>query len=514
MPTLPRRLTPLLCALACAAVFAASPSTAATARPPNVIIIYGDDVGYGDLSCYGAKAVSTPHVDRLARAGLRFTSGYATAATCTPSRFSLLTGEYAFRQKGTGVLPGDASLIIPPDRTTLPKVLRAAGYRTGVVGKWHLGLGAAKETFDWNGDIKPGPLEVGFDYSFIMAATGDRVPCVYVENHKIVGADPKDPITVRYGQPFPGQPTGITERDTLRMDWSHGHNNSVVNGVGRIGFMLGGMKARWVDEDMADVFTQHALDFIRREKDRPFFLYFATHDIHVPRLPHPRFAGKTTMGPRGDAIVEFDFQVGAILDELDRLGLTENTLVILSSDNGPVIDDGYKDRAVELLGDHKPAGPFRGGKYSRFEAGTRVPFIVRWPARVKPGVSDAIVSQMDLIASFAALTGRKLAPADGPDSINVLPALLGESPVGRDHVVIHANKLAIRAGDWKYIEPSPGVAVNVNTNTETANSPQPQLYHLALDPGETKNLAAAEPARTAELAARLAAIAKASLPRP
>jgi arylsulfatase A-like enzyme len=514
MPTLPRRRFFLLGTLACAAGLVAPPAHAATARLPNIVYIYGDDVGYGDVSCYGAKAVSTPNVDRLARAGIRFTGAYATSATCTPSRFSLLTGEYAFRQKGTGVLPGDAALIISTDRATLPKVLRAAGYRTGVVGKWHLGLGTGATELDWNADIKPGPLEIGFDYSFIMAATGDRVPCVYVENHKIVGTDPKDPIKVSYANAFPGEPTGVTERDTLRMDWSHGHNNSIVNGVGRIGYMLGGKQARWVDEDMVDVFCEHGLDFIRREKDHPFFLYYATHDIHVPRMPNKRFVGKTTMGPRGDAIVEFDFQVGAILDELEKLGLTENTLVILSSDNGPVIDDGYKDRAVELLGNHKPAGPFRGGKYSRFEGGTRVPFIVRWPARVKPGVSAAIVSQMDLLASFAALTGQKLAPTDGPDSVNILPALLGESPVGRDHVVEYANKLAIRVGDWKYIEPSPGVAVQVNTNTETANSPQPQLYNLALDPGEKQNLAAAEPARTAELAARLATIAKVSLPRP
>ncbi|MEO6245187.1 MAG: arylsulfatase [Opitutaceae bacterium] len=505
---------PALLLAACAFTFCADSLSAAAARQPNIIYIYADDIGYGDVSCYGAKAVSTPNVDRLARGGLRFTSGYATSGTCTPSRFSLLTGEYAFRQKGTGVLPGDAALIISPERATLPKVLRAGGYRTGVVGKWHLGLGANREKFDWNTDIKPGPLEIGFDYSFIMAATGDRVPCVYVENHKIVNADPKDPITVRYGQPFPGQPTGVTERDTLRMDWSHGHNNSIVNGVGRIGFMTGGKQALWVDEDMADVFLKHGLEFIRKEKDHPFFLYYATHDIHVPRLPHQRFVGKTTMGPRGDAIVEFDFQVGAILDELDRLGLTENTLVILSSDNGPVVDDGYKDRAVELLGDHKPAGPFRGGKYSRFEGGTRVPFIVRWPARVKPGVSDALVSQVDLMASFAALTGQTLAQADAPDSFNVLPALLGESRTGRDHIVEHATKLALRAGDWKYIEPAPGVALAVNTNTETANSLQPQLYNLALDPGEKRNLAAEQPQRVADLAARLTALQERGRSRP
>ena len=185
---------------------------------------------------------------------------------------------------------------------------------------------------------------------------------------------------------------------------------AVVNGIGRIGFMKGGKAALWKDEDMADTFTRKGVEFIERHKDQPFFLYFATHDIHVPRVPHPRFVGQTTMGARGDAIVQFDWCVGELLATLDRLQLTDNTLVILSSDNGPVLDDGYKDGAVEKLGDHKPAGPFRGGKYTIFEGGTRMPFVVRWPGRVKPGVSDALVSQVDFCASFAALAGQTSAP--------------------------------------------------------------------------------------------------------
>jgi arylsulfatase A-like enzyme len=266
---------------------------------------------------------------------------------------------------------------------------------------------------------------------------------------------------------------------------------------------------------MADTFTKAAVNFITREKDHPFFLYFATHDIHVPRVPHPRFVGKTDMGARGDAIVQFDWEVGEILAALERHGLTRDTLVILSSDNGPVIDDGYKDQAVERLGDHKPGAMLRGGKYSRFEAGTRVPFIVRWPGSVKPGTTDALVSQVDLLASFAALTGQKLGEKDAPDSLDMTAALLGTSPRGRENLVEHAGRLALREGNWKYIAPAPqAVAVQKNTNTETANLPEPQLYDLATDIGERKNLAAAQPERTQAMADKLAAAQKAARTRP
>jgi len=485
-----------------------------SARPRNIVIIYADDLGYGDLSCYGAHRVSTPNVDRLAREGLRFTSAHTTSATCTPSRFALLSGEYPWRRDGTGVLPGDAALVIDTQRATLPAVLQRAGYATAAVGKWHLGLGAPNQAIDWNQPIAPGPREVGFDTSFIMAATADRVPCVYVENQRVVGLDPADPLRVSYKEPFPGEPTGVTDRAKLKLDWSHGHNMAVVNGIGRIGYFTGGRAAQWVDEDMADTFTRKAVDLINREKDRPFFLYFAPHDIHVPRVPHPRFVGRTAMGARGDAIVQFDWQVGEIFAALERHGLTRDTLVILSSDNGPVIDDGYQDGAVEKLGDHRPAAQLRGGKYSRFEAGTRVPLLVRWPARVRPGVSDALVSQVDFLATFAALTGQKLAAADAPDSLDQTAALIGESPHGRDYVIEHNNKLALREGTWKFIAPANGEAVAKFTATQTANLPVPQLYNLANDPGETKNLATAEPALSAAMAARLAALKMASRTRP
>ena len=481
---------------------------------PNIVLIYADDVGYGDFSSYGATSVKTPNVDRLAGQGIRFTNGYSSSSTCTPSRYSMLTGEYAFRKQGTGVLPGDAALIIEPGRVTLPSQLKRAGYTTAVVGKWHLGLGKGKENLDWNAEVKPGPLEIGFDYSFIMAATGDRVPTVYLENRSVVGLDPADRIKVSYDNPFDREPTGISHRSTLKMDWSHGHNNAVVNGIGRIGFMTGGKSALWVDEDMADVFTRKAVSFLEQQTDKPFFLYFATHDIHVPRVPHSRFAGKTSMGPRGDALVEFDWCVGEILKALDRRNFTKNTLIILTSDNGPVIDDGYKDGAVEKLGSHKPSGPLRGGKYSRFEAGTRVPFIVRWPARVKPGVSHALVSQVDLMASLAALTGQPLGNTEALDSIDVLAALLGQSKKGREHIVEHAGGLALRLGDWKYIEPRQGLKRSATTNIELGNDPEPQLYDLSKDPGEARNLAAQHPERVKNMETLLQKISRDGRSRP
>jgi len=482
-------------------------------KKPNILLIYADDLGYGDVGCNGAIAVKTPNVDRLANEGLRFTSGYCTSSTCTPSRYSLLTGEYAFRKQGTGVLPGDAALIVPTDRATLPSILKKSGYTTGIVGKWHLGLGAGRELIDWNAEIKPGPREVGFDYSFIMAATGDRVPCVFIENQRIVGLDPTDPIQVSYGKPIPGEPTGISERDHLKVDWSHGHNMAVVNGIGRIGFMKGGKAALWKDEDMADTFTRKGVEFIEHNKDKPFFLYFATHDIHVPRVPNARFVGKTTMGPRGDVIVQFDACVGELLATLDRLKLTRNTLVILSSDNGPVLDDGYKDGAVEKLGAHKPAGPFRGGKYTIWEGGTRMPFVVRWPGRVKPGVSDAVVSQVDFCASFAAMTGQQLGSNDAPDSFNVLPALLGESPTGREHVLEYSGRVAIRQGRWKFIPGLEG-AGGEKAGVKRGSKGEDALYDLAQDPAESNDVAGQHPELVEKLSRELARLREQRRSRP
>ena len=498
----------------CVMLFLAAGLHLCAAPLPNIVFIYADDLGYGDVGCYGATKVMTPNIDRLAREGLRFTDAHCTSATCTPSRYGLLTGEYPWRKKGTGVLPGDAALIIKPGRATLPSLLQKSGYTTAVVGKWHLGLGPGPGLTDWNASIEPGPLEIGFDYCFVMPATGDRVPCVYVENHLVVGLDPKDPIRVSFAQPLRDEPTGQDHPELLRVHSSHGHDMTIVNGISRIGYMTGGKSARWKDEDMADDFARKAVQFIERNQDKTFFLYFATHDIHVPRVPHPRFAGRTDMGPRGDAVAQLDWCTGEILKTLDRLKLAGNTLVIFTSDNGPVVDDGYQDDAVAKLDGHKPAGPLRGGKYSNFEGGTRVPFIVRWPAKVKPGVSDALVCQIDFLMSFAALTGQKLADTDAPDSCNVLPAMLGEAKTGRDYLVEHASALSLRQGQWKYIEPGTGPKVNRVTNTEMGNDSAGQLYNLADDLGETKNRASEHPERVKEMSTLLLKLREQGRSRP
>ena len=476
-----------------------------SARHPNIVVMYADDLGFGDVSCYGATALDTPNIDRLASEGLVFYHGYATAATCTPSRYSLLTGSYSWRNERAHILPGDAPLIIDPDTSTLPSVLKEAGYKTGVVGKWHLGIGEGNQ--NWNEPLPLTPLDIGFDYSYIMAATNDRVPCVYLDGRDVMGLDSSDPIEVEYdkNKPFPGLPTGKDNPELLKMKFHHGHDMSIVNGVSRIGYMRGGEAALWVDEDMADVFLEKAVSFVEENKDNPFFLYYAFHQPHVPRLPHPRFVGSTGLGPRGDAIAEMDWCVGEMLDALDRCGLKEDTIVVFSSDNGPVLNDGYYDEAVELCGDHRPAGPLRGGKYSMYDGGTRVPFIVSWPGNMETGESEALVSQVDFLASFAALAGVSLDADAGPDSVDVLDALLGQSDEGRAEIVLEGiqARTVLRQGDWVFIPPHQGPPVNTNVNIETGNSPVPQLYYLSDDIGQIENVASIHPDVAERMADRL-----------
>ena len=476
------------------------PKAESANEKPNIIIIYLDDLGYGDLSAYGATLIRTPNIDRLANEGLRFTNAYATSATCTPSRYALLTGTYPWRNENAKILPGTAPLLIGLDQMTLPKMLKTKGYNTGVVGKWHLGLGTGE--VDWNGRISPGPNEVGFDYAYIMAATQDRVPTVYIENGLVAGLEKDDPILVDYDKNFEGEPTGLENPEMLKMKWHHGHNNSIVNGIPRIGFMKGGEKAKWVDEDMADVFLAKAQKFIRENgKERnPFFLFYAMQQPHVPRTPHPRFAGLSGMGPRGDVIVEADWCVGELLKTLEEEGLLENTLLIFSSDNGPVLNDGYYDDAVEKLGEHRPAGPLRGGKYSLFEAGARVPFITYWKGRIQPGVSDAMVSQLDLLTSLATLVGSDIR-AD--DSMDMLSVLMGDSKMGREELILEAStRTALRSGDYVMIPPYGGPAVQTQVNIELGNDKEYQLYNLKTDIGQKKNIARKEPEVLAKLKER------------
>ena len=463
---------------------------------PNVVMIYADDLGFGDLECYGAIGVKTPNVNRLSDNGVRFTNAHAVASTSTPSRYSLLTGEYPWRKSGTDVAAGDAAMIISPDQYTVADVFKEAGYTTAAFGKWHLGLGSQTGKQDWNAPITPALGDIGFDYSYIMAATADRVPCVFIENGSVANYDPSAPIYVNYNKNFEGEPTGKDNPELLyNLKSSHGHNYSIVNGIGRIGYMKGGGKALWKDENIADSITAHAVDFIKENSDKPFFMYFATNDVHVPRFPHPRFRGQSEMGLRGDAIVQFDWSVGEIVRALEEQGLLENTLIILTSDNGPVLDDGYVDQAEELVGDHSPTGGLRGGKYSAFEGGTRVPFIVHWPAVIKEqGVRNSLVSQIDFLDVMAGIAGVGNGESLSTDGFPGEAATwFGDDEQGRPYAIGMAQNhtLTLCTAGWKFVEPKGGpTMIQWGPKIETGYSTNPQIFkHVNGEFDENRNMA-------------------------
>lgn len=512
------KLRPALAALVFVTLAAVAPAAETGARP-NIVLIVADDLGWGDLGCYGARDIPTPNLDRLAAQGRRFTQAYAPASTCTPSRYALLTGEYAWRQhaKQTTILDGDAPLCIEPGRLTLPALLQRAGYATALVGKWHLGLGDGEHRVDFNGEIRPGPLEVGFDSAYFIPATVDRVPTVFIENHRVAGLDPAEPLRVSYANRVSAAPTGLERPELLKQGADAQHAGVIVNGISRIGSMAGGSAAWWVDENLADTIARRSAEFIAQEKARPFFLLLGTFDPHVPRTPHRRFVGATRLGPRGDAIVELDWTVGAVLSALDRAGVADNTLVIVTSDNGPVLFDGYFDWSAELNGAHRPAGGLRGWKYLPYEGGVRVPFLVRWPGRAQPGVDERMIALNDLLATCARLTGQSL-PADlRLDSLDQLAVLTGQpGPAVRTELVEQgiSNTLALRSGSWKFIPASPqdqvsGMGSGANTgDSRWAGSVirQDELYDLAADPAERVNVAAQHADILAALRARLEAL--------
>jgi arylsulfatase A len=490
-------------------------------KKPNVIVIMADDLGYGDLSCYGATTFKTPQIDRLAAGGQRFTQGYCSASTCTPSRYSLLTGTYAFRKPGTGIAPPNGHLVIDENTVTLPDLMKQAGYRTAVVGKWHLGLGPKGKGPDWNGEIKPGPREIGFDSHFLLPTTNDRVPQVYVTESRVLNLDPKDPLWVGSKKPSPDHPTGLTHRDTLKMDWSHGHNSTIHNGISRIGFYTGGHTARFRDEDLADKWVEKSVAWIEENKKHPFFLFYASHDLHVPRIPHERFQGVTPHGFRTDAIAQLDWTVGEIMKALDKHQLTENTLVVFCSDNGPVLDDGYQDGAIEKLGKHQPAGPYKGGKYSVYEGGTRTPFITYWKGTIPAAESDQVVCTIDLAASLASLTGVPLPAEACRDSFDLSAALLGKAGAkGRAHLIQQDNggrgRFGYRRGNWKLVRHPGKTAQHTDITKQIASNkvPEYQLYDLANDPGEQKNLITEKPTLAKELQAELEALVENGRSRP
>ena len=486
-------------------------SAAAQGQQPNVILLVADDLGYGDLSCYGATRVATPTVDSLAAHGLRFTNMHACASTSTPSRYAMLTGMYPFRRQGTDVAAGNAGSIIPKDQLTVAKLMQQAGYATAAIGKWHLGLGERTAQQDWNGLLDLTPRDLGFDYHYIMAATADRVPCVYIEQGRVANFDPQAPIEVSYRNNFEGEPTGRTHPELLtKLRPSHGHDQAIVNGISRIGFMKGGGRALWRDESIADSIVSHAIGFIDAHRDGPFFMYLCTNDVHVPRLPHERFRGLSPMGLRGEAILQFDWTVAQLTQALRERGLDRSTLILITSDNGPVLDDGYDDRAEELAGDHRPGGPWRGGKYSAFEAGSVVPFIAYWPEGVKGGrTSHALASLIDVPATLAALAGIRVPEGAAPDSENHLSTWLGRDRKPRKFAVSMASNrsLVLRTQRYKYISPSQGSPmITWGPKIETGYSPTPQLYDLSRSPYENENIAEKKPRKLHELRALLEAL--------
>jgi len=485
------------------------------ARRPNVVLIFADDLGYGDLGCYGATKVKTPHIDSLAKQGRMFTDAHSASAVCTPSRYALLTGDYPLRQGGAGAwgpLSHTSGLIIDTKRQTLGQVFKDAKYATACIGKWHLGFGKGK--CDWNKPLRPGPLELGFDYYFGVPKVNSGFPYVYVENDRIVGWDPKDPLVYR-GKPISPTPT-----------FPPAAGRKSPNAF------AGARKAHEIydDEKTATLLTEKAVGWIEKNKANPFFLYLATTNIHHPFTPHPRFKGSSQCGLYGDFIHELDWMVGRLLECLKDSGLADNTLVIFTSDNGGMFNIG--GQAAWKAG-HELNGDLLGFKFSAWEGGHRVPFIARWPGKIKAGsTSKQMICNVDMVATMASLTGVKIKEGHARDSVDVLPALIGDPARQiRDHLILAAHKrshLAVRKGKWMYIGAQAGggftaakrgghafggpAAVTftkrVNSDIENgkikADAPPEQLYDLDADLAQTTNVSRKHPEVVKEMKALLA----------
>ncbi len=408
--------------------------TAQAQEKPNVILINADDLGYGDLGVYGATKVQTPNIDRLAVQGRMFTDAHTVSAVCTPSRYALITGEYPVRANNlSSVIFNRDSLIIPESKYTIADVFKEQGYATACVGKWHLGFGEIRPV-DWNSKLKPGPLELGFDYYFGVPVLNSHPPFVYVENHDVVGLEEDDPFVW-------GEEANTAPYPEKWNKWDQ-----------KIG---GAQKAHeiYVDSLVGTTLKDTAQAFIRKHKTEPFFLYFATTNIHHPFTPAKRFLGSSNAGRYGDFIHELDWMVGEIMRTLDEEGLAENTLLILTSDNGGMLNQGGQDAYAM---DHKLNGELFGFKFDAWEGGHRIPFIARWPGKIDAGTtSNQLISNVDMLATFSAIFEEELESNQGLDSYNLLPALTGNpSESIRESLIIAPNdldKMALRKGKWMFI---------------------------------------------------------------
>ncbi|WP_166831407.1 sulfatase family protein [Thalassoroseus pseudoceratinae] len=476
---------------------------AAEEPPPNVVLVLADDLGYGDLGCYGATKVQTPNIDRLAAEGRRFTDAHSVSAVCTPSRYALLTGQFPVRANdGRGVwgpAPVTSPLIVDTDQTTIADVFKSGGYDTAVIGKWHLGFGNGRNT--WQEPLRPGPQDLGFDYYFGMPVVNSAPPYVYVENDRIVGSDPDDPLIYLGRNAKNATPITPIPPEAA---------NRVRNAFG------GAKKAHQLFNDyrVGTTFAKKSVEWINDRKDKPFFLYLATTNIHHPFTPAKRFQGTSQCGLYGDFIHELDWIVGEILTCLEDNGLTDNTLVIFTSDNGGMFNIGGQ---AAFKAGHRQNGDLLGFKFGAWEGGHRVPMIVRWPGKVKAGTtSDQLIGNVDMLATFAALTGQKLNEVQETDSVNMLPAFVADPEQQiRDHLILAPHKnthLSVRKGRWMYIPrkgsggfggSTPGghtfagpaaasFVGSVNSDIEDGkikkDAPPAQLYDLNADVSETKNL--------------------------
>ena len=473
---------------------------------PNVVLIFADDLGYGDLGCYGATKLKTPNIDKLAKEGKRFTDAHAASAVCTPSRYALMTGEYPHRKNLYVPVFLKSGLIIDTEQQTMASVMKDAGYDTACIGKWHLGFG--EKTPDWNGALKPGPLEMGFDYYFGVPTVNSHPPFVYVENHHVVGLLPEDPFV--YGE------TAKTKVIPEKMKYDH----------------IGGADAAhalYDDDYVGTTLAEKAVDWLKERDDSPFFLYLSTTNIHHPFTPHPRFQGTSDCGIYGDFVHELDWIVGEVMKTLEEKGVADDTLVIFTSDNGGMFNQtGQKTWEMG----HQLNGPLLGFKFDAWEGGHRVPFIARWPGKIPAAVvSSELICNIDMISTFAAMTGGELEDGQAQDSVSVLAALTGnpEKPL-RDHLLLssfRSSHLSVRKGKWMFIGGPAGGGFNKRTQGDHAfggpaaisfsgreNSniengklkddiPAGQLYDLENDLAQTQNVYNQHPEVVKELSALL-----------